>query len=218
VTRAPGAPGGKTRLARAVGHEACRRLQHAFFTDTLAWAQGLTARRVLSVHPPERAEEVGELAPGWTVVPQVEPDFGERLRAAVNSGFDAGPGPVAMIATDSPSLPPSLVEDAWRVVAGADVDVALAPSNDGGWVLIATAAPLPAAAFDRVRWTHESTLHDTEASLARCGVRSARLRPWFDVDDARDVERLMNELDGDAARRLPHTAAVLRELPGRLVS
>jgi rSAM/selenodomain-associated transferase 1 len=209
VTRVPGAAASKTRLAAGIGEDACRRLQDAFLDDTLAWARELTLRRVVSVHPPEWTEEVSARAPGWVVVPQLGAEFGERMREAFNAGFAVAPGPVAMIATDSPTLPPDRIEQAWEAVGGAAADVALAPAHDGGWVLIAAASTLPPGCFAGVRWSAEVTLADTEAALRRCQLRSTRLDPWYDVDTAADLQRLAAELRADAGQRLPRTRAAL---------
>jgi rSAM/selenodomain-associated transferase 1 len=212
VTRAPGAAGSKTRLAEGIGDHACRRLQDAFIDDTLAWARALTLHRVVSVHPPEHTREVSRRAPGWVVVPQLAGEFGDRMREALNAGFAVAPGPVAMIATDSPTLPPDRIEEAWEVVGQGAADVAVAPADDGGWVLIAAAAPLPLDCFSGVRWSAEVTLADTEAALSRCGLRAARLDPWYDVDTAADLQRLAAELRSGAGSRLPRTGAALAQL------
>lgn len=209
VTRAPGSPAAKTRLAEGIGDAACRRLQEAFLADTLGWAGALGTRKVLSVHPAADAPELAARAPDWTVVGQVEGDFGERMRGAVNAGFAAGGAPVAMIATDSPSLPPARIEQAWSAVASGGADVALAPAHDGGWVLIAAREPLPAGCFRGVRWSARHTLADTAAALARHGRATGLLEPWYDVDTADDLERLAADLRAGTARRLPRTAAAL---------
>jgi uncharacterized protein len=212
VTRAPGSRVAKTRLAEGIGDGASRSLQEAFLDDTLGWAGALGARRVLSVHPPQDAPELAVRAPEWTVVPQVGRSFGERMRGAVNAGFAAGKGPVAMIATDSPTLPPEHVERAWRAVSAGDADVALAPAHDGGWVLIACDAPLPPGCFSGVRWSASRTLADTQSALARRGLRTRLLEAWYDVDIPADLQRLADDLRAGAARRLPRTAAALAAL------
>jgi uncharacterized protein len=210
VTRAPGAAAAKTRLAQDVGAQACERLQRAFLDDTVAWAGELAPRRVLSVHPPDSARELAGHAPGWVIAPQTEEGFGERMRGAVNAGFAAGGSPVAMIATDSPTLPAAVLEEGWALVE-RDADVALAPAEDGGWVMVAARAPLPASAFAGVRWSAPGTLADTESALARAGLRTARTTGWYDVDTGADLDRLRAELAAGADARLPCTAGALMD-------
>jgi uncharacterized protein len=211
VTRAPGAAAAKTRLAGDIGEEACERLQWAFLDDTVAWAGDVAPRRVLSVHPPDSAGELARRAPGWVVAPQTQEDFGGRMRGAVNAGFAAGGSRVAMIATDSPTLPAAIVEQGWALVED-ETDVALAPAEDGGWVMIAARAPLPATAFAGVGWSAAGTLADTESALAKAGLRSTRTDGWYDVDTGDDLERLRAELAAGAGARLPRTAAALESL------
>lgn len=209
VTRAPGSPAAKTRLAEGIGEQTCRRLREAFLDDTLGWAGSLTVCRVVSVHPPQGVAEVAARARGWVVVPQLQTEFGQRMRGAVNAGFAAGGTPVAMIATDSPTLPPERIEQAWRAVGEGGADVALAPAGDGGWVLIACAAPLPRGCFAGVRWSARTTLADTRAALGRCGLGVTLLDPWYDVDTVADLQHLVEDLRGSARRRLPCTADAL---------
>jgi rSAM/selenodomain-associated transferase 1 len=209
VTRAPGLATAKTRLADAIGAEACKALQRAFLADTVAWARELAPLRVLSVHPPGAVPDIAAATPGWAVVPQTQGDFGGRMRGAVNAGFAAGGASVAMIATDSPTLPPELVEDAFARLARAAADVAVGPAEDGGWVLIAAREPLPEACFQGVRWSARQTLEDTERALRRMGLKCERTESWYDVDSGPDLERLAMEMRAGAAARLPHTAGAL---------
>ena len=209
VTRVPGSSGAKTRLAQEIGGDACARLQRALLEDTLSWAAPLASRRVLAAFPPQEASGLARHAAGWRIHPQAEAGFGERMRGAVNAGFAAGGAPVAMIATDSPTLPAHLIEEAWRRVE-SEADVALGPAEDGGWVLIATRAPLAPDAFAGVRWSARETLDDTVAALRGSGLRVVTTAPWYDVDTAADLDRLQRELAAGAARSLPALAAELR--------
>ena len=209
VTRAPGSNGAKTRLGRAVGPETCQRLQRAFLTDTIDWAGGLVECRVLCVYPPAHVPAVASWTDGWVVAPQVGVDFGERMRNAVNAGFATGAGTVAMIASDSPTLPPAVLEEGWSLVESRRADVALSPAEDGGWVMIAAARPLPPGCFEAVRWSAPDTLDDTRRALRAAGLRVACTRPWYDIDTAAALGRLREELAGGAAARLPATAAEL---------
>jgi uncharacterized protein len=167
----------------------------------------------LAVYPPAGVRAVADQADGWVVAPQLGVDFGGRMRGAVNAGFAAGAAPVAMIASDSPTLPSDVLEEGWALVDGCGFDVALGPADDGGWVMIAAARPLPPACFDGVRWSGPQTLEDTRRALSAAGLRVGCTRPWYDVDTAEDLERLHAELGAGAAQRLPLTAAAMKPFP-----
>jgi glycosyltransferase A (GT-A) superfamily protein (DUF2064 family) len=111
-------------------------------------------------------------------------------------------------------LPPDVLEEGWALVEGGGFDVALGPADDGGWVMIAAARPLPPACFDGVRWSARQTLEDTRRALSAAGLRVGYTRPWYDVDTADDLKRLHAELGAGAARRLPLTAAAMKPFPG----
>ena len=203
VTRAPGSDGAKTRLAEAIGADACLRLQAAFLADTVHWggpSPGVGSCPSILRPACARSPSGGRVA----VAPQLGEDFGERMRGAVNAGFAAGAAPVAMIASDSPTLPPEVLEEGWSLVEGGRSDVALGPAEDGGWVMIAAARPLPPACFADVRWSGPETLDDTRRALSAAGLRVACTRSWYDVDTAADLERLRAELGAGAAPAAPH--------------
>ena len=214
VTRAPGSPGSKTRLADGIGAASSRRLQDAFLDDTVTWASSLDAARVLAVHPPEGTGAMTARAPGFRIAGQREASFGERMRGAVNAGFaDGAGGPVVMIATDSPTVPESLVEQAWSAVSGSGgADAAVAPADDGGWVAIGARVALPPGCFDGVGWSAERTLEDTTHALRAAGLAVVHVDGWYDVDTRDDLDRLATELRQDGARALPATHAVLADI------
>lgn len=213
VTRAPGADA-KTRLAAEIGTEPCLRLQRAFLADVLSWGSELVRRPVVSVHPPQSAPDLAsELAAAYPlaeIVPQLGQSFGARMRGAVNAGFAKDSPAVAMIATDSPTLPAEQIAAAWSALARSDI--VLGPAEDGGWVLIAAREPLPDQCFAGVRWSSRRTAADTRRALERSGLRVELGAPWYDVDEAADLERLACDLRDGAAVRAPATARELREL------
>jgi len=117
----------------------------------------------------------------------------------------AGSSATVVVGADSPTLPYGHVEQAFERLDG-DADAVIAPAEDGGYVLIGTREPCPAL-FQGIPWGGQHVVEVTRARAAGAGIRLADLPPWYDVDDAAALRRLLADLaTGDCARRAPETA------------
>ena len=210
----------KTRLADAVPREADRRrLYAAFLTDTIAACRTVAGAALRVAYTPDGGSaglrEVG--ARDGELLPQRGADLGARERGVFDDLFAAGFDAVVLIGSDLPTLPPDNVRHA--ISAVSPNAVVLGPSDDGGYYLIALAAP-PAGMpipdlFSGIRWSTPSALDDTRAAAARAGLDVVLVPGWHDVDDAAGLARLRTELRQAAIRaRAPATARVLDDLLG----
>lgn len=141
-------------------------------------------------------------------------DLGDRMAAAFAETGKAG-DPVVILGTDSPTLPPRLVDRAFAALA--ERDAVIGPACDGGYVLLGLRG---AATRDRsifpagLAWGTEAVLPTTLDALAARGD-FAVLDPWYDVDRPEDLRWMRHHLpllDGPAPR---HTIAMLAALDGR---
>jgi rSAM/selenodomain-associated transferase 1 len=182
----------KTRLAAQASPEWAAQVADAFLCDTLARLAGIADRRVVAFAPddagPFFADRVGNR---FALVPQVVGDLGQRVAAFIAGELEAGARAVVVVGTDSPTLPPALVEQAFRELERADV--VLGPATDGGYYLVGCAARLPPL-FDGVSWGSCRVLADTVARLAGPDWRLAVLPPWYDVDTLDDWWMLRGHL------------------------
>lgn len=208
----------KTRLADAVPRETDRRrLYAAFLADTIAACRTVEGAALRIAYTPDGAGDgLRELGAGdGELLPQRGADLGARERGVFDDLFAAGFEKVVMIGSDLPTLPPAHVSLAIERVSPGRV--VLGPSADGGYYLIALAAP-PAGMpvpdlFSGIRWSTPSALDDTRAAAGRAGVGVVLLPGWHDVDDAAGLERLRTDLRGAGTRaRAPATARVLDEI------
>ena len=109
--------------------------------------------------------------------------------------------------SDSPHLPPSVLEDSFEKLIAHDLVVG--PTHDGGYYLVGATASHPALfALDGM-----GTSSALERLLSR--ARSLELsvgfaEPFYDIDVADDLTRLATELRL-APARAPRTAAWLKE-------
>ncbi len=166
------------------------------------------------------ALESGEEAPA-TPVPALRQEgagLGERLyrglgRAAREAG---GARAVAALGSDHPTVPLATLREAFvRIDDGADV--ALGPSLDGGYYLIALApAAVRPELFAGIAWSTGEVLAQTLARARAAGLEVALLEPGADVDTPADLRRLAAALSAGAgapasaiAARCPRTRDLL---------
>ena len=211
MARAPLEGRCKTRLAASVGAAWATRFYEAMLLDTLERFGRLPVDRhvVLAAPEDEGVARLEVLVPApWQVVAQEGEGLGQRLRNGVRALWAEG-GAVALVSSDSPTVPTVGMVEQLRAIAGQRRAV-FGPSDDGGYYLVGLGS-LDADVFEGIPW---STSHTLKATLLRCAVLSVPvvlLPPGHDVDEAEDLERLQAELSVDASLA-PRCSEVLRTL------
>ena len=208
----------KTRLAATIGAGRAAELYRAFARDTLAWATRLSAcdRRV--DYTPLSGENLcrAMLPEGGACSfhPQVDGDLGERLRASFSAMFEGGYERCVIIGTDCPTLGPREARLAFRSLESADV--VLGPTFDGGYYLVGLRRPAPGL-FEDIPWSTDRVLDRTLERAAEAGLETRALRTLSDVDSARDLAPLHEELVRLwRARRRPFPVRTFRALEWRM--
>jgi hypothetical protein len=216
----------KTRLSPVLGPEARSALAAAFYRDALALVARTDAeRKVVAFSPADGEEDLRRLGgEGLELTPQAGGDLGERMRAAfagafahavaAGAGFPrAECGRVVVIGTDSPTLPPAFLEEAFTVLEAKDV--VIGPARDLGYYLIGLARPFPEL-FEGIAWGTSEVLPETLRRVARAGARLHLLAPWHDVDTPEDLAFLRAEVEALrlAGKPYPAATAALLARPG----
>jgi len=205
----PRAGRAKRRLGAAIGPRAATALAHAFLEDTAALSQRCGADlRLVAFAPPAASDRVAGLFPGARIVPQPRAPFGTRLGHALEAG-QARARNVVLIGTDSPTLDPRVVREAF-VDLESGAGCVLGPARDGGFYLIGCSRPLPAALFRRMPWSSSAVFALTRERARAAGLSVRVLPAGYDVDDATSLALLRADRAG--LRRAPATAAALRRL------
>lgn len=226
MAKAPRAGAVKTRLIPSLSPEAVTTFYRCLLKDTVALARSLNDVEAAIMCPESDVDELSHLAGSEMNVVAQE---GAGLAAGLTSVFahfasreqrndpgndqqedhPSGAHPRRVIAfnSDSPHLPPSVLEDAFETLATHNVVVG--PTHDGGYYLVgAKASHATLFASDGM---------GTSSALERLLARARALElsvgfagSFYDIDVADDLTRLAEELRATPGRA-PRTAAWLRE-------
>lgn len=197
----------KTRLAESLPASAAAELYRCLLEDTLALAESLTNVKVAVMCPEPDQDELRRLVSNTV---EVIAQKGLGLAAGLTSvfrHFAAGQQRVIAFNSDSPHLAPSVLENAFEILATHELVVG--PTHDGGYYLVGAKGDHPAL--------FESDPMGTTTALDRLQTRAKALElstgftePFYDIDVASDLILLARELQL-APAKAPRTAGWCRE-------
>lgn len=199
----------KTRMVPPLSHEQAADLYRCLLSDTLQVMQRVNGvQHVLAYAPPEAEPFFRRFVPpGFALIAQHGQNLGERLDHVLRAHLESGYGQVVVMNSDSPTLQPNYLQQAFEHLDRAEVDVVLGPTEDGGYYLIGLKRPC-AALFD-VEMSTPTVLQET-LELARAqGLTCACLPAWYDIDNRQDLERLRRELAAQPHDVAPSTRRLL---------
>lgn len=208
MAKAPRSGAVKTRLAPGLSLEAVTSFYSCLLHDTLALARSLDEVEVAVMCPEADVDELAQLAgSGVSVVAQKGKDLAAGLASVFAHFAEDCQRRVIAFNSDSPHLPPSVLEGAFEMLAAHDVVVG--PTDDGGYYLVGAKASHPTLfAGDGM---------GTSSALERLLSRARNLKlsvgladSFYDIDVAEDLTRLAEELRL-APARAPRTATWLKE-------
>jgi uncharacterized protein len=197
----------KTRLSESLPTPAVTALYRCLLEDTLALATSLASVEVAVMCPVSDQEELARLL-GNTV--QVVAQKGEGLAAGLTSvfrHFTAARQYVIAFNSDSPHLPPSVLDSAFEILATHDVVVG--PTHDGGYYLVGAKAVHPEL-FESDRMGTRSALDILLARAKLLELSTGFTEPFYDIDVANDLILLARELQL-APAKAPRTAGWFSE-------
>lgn len=174
----PGAA--KTRLIPALGADGAARLHRRLVERTVATVRASGLRLELWTTGADPSAFAHWLGSDLAVFEQGAGDLGERMARA------AGRAPVILLGADVPDLVPADLTAAAESLHS--VPVALGPAEDGGYYLLALAAPCPFL-FTGMTWGSATVLQTTLDRLSRRGQPYSLLRTLADLDRPEDLAR-----------------------------
>jgi len=208
MAKAPRLGSVKTRLAERLSLQAVTELYQCLLNDTIALAQALNHVEIAIVCP---ASDVDDLARSVAKTMRIVPQTGQGLAAGLASVFNdfatSGQRRVIAFNSDSPHLPPSVLQTAFEMLDARDLVVG--PTRDGGYYLVGARAPHS----DLFASDGMGTANALETLLARARALSLSVHltdPFYDIDVEGDLTRLAAELQL-APERAPQTAAWLKQ-------
>lgn len=208
VAKAPRPGACKTRLCPPLSPAQAADLAAAFLQDALRTVEnaGVTPRVVCRTADEQTALRA-LLGPRTHVSAQPGEGLGDALEGAFREGLADRFSSVAVLGADSPTLPPDVLAEGFAALDSGR-DVALGPSEDGGYYLLAARAVHPAL-FHDVSWSTSVVAHQTLEKCRRLNLSVHQLPTWYDVDDGPSFARLQDDLAERSWRVAPATAAVL---------
>ena len=208
MVKAPRAGAVKTRLTPPLSGAEAAALAACFAQDTVAAVRRAVPEVITAYAPPDGRDQLEALLADDKLMwlEQQGEGLGERLTAAAAHAAKLGCCPVVIVGTDSPTLPASFIAEAVGALAAGEADVALGPTEDGGYYLVGLRRPSDSL-FQNVAWGTPLAYRQTAANAARAGLRALPLQRWYDVDTPADLLRLRDELftSEEARRRAPAT-------------
>jgi rSAM/selenodomain-associated transferase 1 len=203
MAKAPRAGMVKTRLARNLPELAVIDLYRCLLEDTIDLAKGLDSVDVAMVCP---ECDVEDLARATSNKVSVVAQSGKGLAAGLTSVFahfsSAGPRRMVAFNSDTPHLAPSVLQDAFSLLA--ECDVVVGPTRDGGYYLVGATASHPGLFAGDAMGTKNA--YDALLARARALDLSVALTdPFYDIDEVADLGELAAELQ-HAPGKAPRTA------------
>ena len=180
----------KTRLMPLLGALGAARAQRGFALRALATVRHAATGPLTVWCAPDAQHRFFrslQARHGVTCRPQPAGDLGQRMTAAMQAHFQQRPQlPLLIIGTDCPVLTPAHLQQAADALQTRDA--VLIPAEDGGYVLIGLAKPLPPV-FERVDWSTDRVLAQTRERLQEAGAAWQELPALWDVDEPADWQR-----------------------------
>jgi hypothetical protein len=176
----------KTRLLPALDPLSAAELYRALAEEEIRQTAPRAGEygRLFFYAPPGSPEAMSAWLPGERFLPQRGEDLGARMSAAFDETFRRGARRAAVIGTDVPWVHRGLVAEALSTLD--DHDVALGPTSDGGYYLLALRRPQPAL-FQGIAWSTPSVFASTMDRAAALGLRVRLLPELPDIDTLDDV-------------------------------
>jgi rSAM/selenodomain-associated transferase 1 len=193
IAKRPSPGDTKTRLSPPLTPRQASELYECFLLDTLDVVRQVPDIQPAIAYLPARERPYfASLAPDFELILQEGADLGSRLDHALTAYLQRGYRRVAIMDSDSPTLPAACLVETFDTLANG-ANLAIGPCEDGGYYLIGVTQPEPRL-LREVKMSTSHVTADTLALAAEEGRQVALTPSWYDVDDSASLARLLQEL------------------------
>jgi uncharacterized protein len=204
IAKAPVSGAVKSRLVPPLTRDEAAALSRCFIRDVCASIESagamippqarVSVSGVIAYTPAGAETAFDGLAPrSFELIEQRGEGLGERLINVASDLLNAGFDSVAMMNSDSPTIPAASLADAVASLAGPGDRVTIIGADDGGYCLIGLKEAHPRV-FEEIAWSTDAVFAQTLERVGELGLEIARLPSWYDVDDAAALRRLVAEM------------------------
>jgi glycosyltransferase A (GT-A) superfamily protein (DUF2064 family) len=216
MAKAPIPGEAKTRLAATLDPASATALYRALLLDSVAVLDALAMRRgardKLLVCPDERHALIlrALVDHSWAVIAQTRGGLMGGIVDAFEAAFGRGADLTVVSDADSPQALSDHVERC--VDVGLAHDLALGPTDDGGYYLVASQRKAQSSLVSLFLGTRYESATIGAATAERARLLNLSIGfgpPGADVDTHDDLDALVRRLDRAPATVLPHTRSAL---------
>ena len=152
----------KTRLLTDITPAAATDLYCCFLQDRITEMSLLQGIDLALAYTPEDAKTYFTAFPslGFELFPQSGQDLGERLHNILVQKSIEGYDAIAILDSDSPDLPRSIVQEAFALLTSGRAEAVFGPCFDGGYYLVGLLKPHPEL-FQEIPWSTALVLKKT---------------------------------------------------------
>lgn len=175
----------KTRLAPEYNEEERREIYARLLEGTIGRLREIKGTETMIAFTPQDHKEQF-MSYGLRLFPQIEGSIGQRMSRAIELALGEGYERVALVGADIPGLTHKVVEKAFEVLERADM--AMGPSLDGGYYLIAMKRPHPGI-FEDIPWSSPDTLARTLQKAVTLGINVELIDNLTDIDTPDDLRK-----------------------------
>ena len=210
MAKAPISGAVKSRLVPPLTEDEAAALNRCFIRDVCASIDAVTGTvaaesdaRVAGMiaYAPAGTESAfdGLVPASFEFIEQRGEGLADRLIHVASDLLSAGYESVALMNSDSPTIPASIIAGAVTSLARPGDRIAIIGADDGGYCLIGLKRP-HWRIFEDIAWSTSAVFAQTLERVAELRLEVARMPSWYDVDDADSLRRLVGELFGDRLR------------------